>query len=162
MGAVTYPDERVTSFVNRHFAAAKINLSAPRPEDRELLRSIKPQWAPVLLFYDSRATELRRTIGYLAPDDFLAELHVVLGLHEMLHGELESSHRHFRSAADDFSDAAVAPEALFWAGAAAYKRGGKQYDALRADWLELQRRFPASSWARRADVLDMTDKPRSE
>ena len=157
MDAVTYPDARVQQLINDKFSAIKLNLREPRPETRDLLRRVKPQWAPLFLFLDPRGTELRRYIGWLAPDEFLAELTFVLGMQDLVRARIESALQNFRAAADQYPDASVAAEAMFFAGAAAYKLGG--LDALRPAWDELVRRYPESTWARRANVWDMVTPP---
>ena len=153
MDAVTYPDARVASFLDENFNPIRTNIREPQPAMRDLLRAVKPPWAPTFVFLGPRNVELRRYSGWLAPTEFLAELNFVLGMHDMLRVRFEEAYAHFRAACDDSLRNGIAPEALFWAGAAAYKRGGKP--ALREIWDELVARFPESTWARRADVWDM-------
>jgi hypothetical protein len=157
MDTVTYPDAQVQSFINEHFTAIKVNIREPQTEMRELIRSAKPVWAPMFLFLDPRRIELRKYVGWLAPHDFLAELNFVLGMQDLLRQRNEQAYERFRAAADGEPAAGIAAEALFWAGAAAYKRGGQP--ALRVVWDELVTRHPDSTWARRADIWDMVDQP---
>jgi hypothetical protein len=156
MDTVTYPDAAVSELLDQEFALVKINLSDPAPATRDLLRQAKPLWAPLFIAFDRKGTELRRWIGFLPPAEFIAELRFVLGMQKLLRREMEQSIREFRAACDVTPDASVAPEALFWAGAAAYQSGGGMA-ALRSVWSELQSRYPASTWARRSDVFDMLE-----
>jgi len=153
MDTVTYPDARVASFVDDHFSAIRTNIRDPQLAMRDLLRAVKPPWAPTLVFIGSRNVELRRHVGWLAPLEFIAELHFVLGINDLLHRRFDEGCAHFRAACDDAFRYGIAPEALFWVGVAAYKTGGKP--ALHEVWDELTSRFPESTWARRADVWDM-------
>lgn len=153
MDAVTYPDARVASLLNNNFNNIRTNIREPQPSVKDLLRAVKPPWAPTFVFIGPRNVELRRYAGWLAPDEFIAELNFVLGVDDLLRRRFEQATAHFRAACDDNLRNGIAPEALFWVGVAAYKTGGKP--ALRAAWDELVARFPESTWARRADVWDM-------
>src|ERR1051326_1719053 len=153
MDTVTYPDARVASFVDGNFNAIRTNIRDPQHAMRDLLRAVKPPWAPTFVFLGARNVELRRYVGWLPPLEFIAELNFVLGVDDLLHRRFDEAKEHFRAACDDSLRNGIAPEALFWAGVAAYKTGGKP--ALRVVWDELTARFPDSTWARRADVWDM-------
>ena len=153
MDAVTYPDARVASFLDENFNAIRTNIRDPQPAMRDLLRAVKPPWAPTFVFLGPRNVEMRRSVGWLAPDELIAELHFVLGVYCLLRLKVDDAQAHFRAACDDAFRYGIAPEALFWVGVAAYKRGGKP--ALREAWDELVARFPESTWARRTDIWDM-------
>jgi hypothetical protein len=45
-----------------------------------------------------------------------------------------------------------AAEALYYRGVSRYK-ASHEVSALKEDWTDLQRRFPGSEWATKADVL---------
>jgi tetratricopeptide (TPR) repeat protein len=151
MGTVTYPHAEVIEFVTEHFAAAKFNVKEPVPDFKEAVGRGKVIWAPLFIFLDYRGTELRRYLGYLPPDDFLAELRLVLGLAAMTHMKYQEALEWFLSAVEKSPDSSAAPEALFWAGAADYRIGGAQ--PMIARWDDLIARCPGSTWAKRADVI---------
>ena len=156
MDAVTYPDARVIELMNAHFSPVKVNIRETQTGAiRDLLRSVKPVWAPLFVFLDPRGTELRRYIGWLAPDEFLPELTFILGMQDLLRQRLDDAYARFRSACDDAPQSSVAAEALFWAGTVAYKRGNSDSDALHKEWDELVARYPETTWARRTNVWDM-------
>ncbi len=73
MGAVTYPNAQVAEFVSERFVAIKFNVKEPHPDFKEALGRGKVLWAPLLVFLDGRGSELRRYVGFLPPDEFLAE-----------------------------------------------------------------------------------------
>ncbi|HEY3571301.1 MAG TPA: hypothetical protein VGP73_25475 [Thermoanaerobaculia bacterium] len=151
MGTVTYPNAQVAEFVSEHFEAIKFNVKEPHPDFKEALGRGKVLWAPLLVFLDGRGSELRRYVGFLPPDEFLAELRLVLGLAAMTHTNFEEALRWLDGAADLFPDSSAAPEALFWAAAAGYRLKGiaevvRRWDGLRA-------RYPETTWARRVDVV---------
>jgi len=151
MGAVTYPHAQVAEFVSERFVALKFNVKEPHLDFKEALGRGKVLWAPLLVFLDGRGSELRRYVGFLPPDEFLAELRLVLGLSEMTHANFQEALRWFDSAADDYPESSAAPEALFWAAGAAYRLEGLAGVVRR--WDDLRARYAETTWARRADVV---------
>ena len=155
MGAVTYPDPAVSAFVNRHLVAFQVNTEQTTAETRELLRTYRLLWEPGFVILDWRGSELRRMVGYLEPADFIAELRVALGLAALNGRRNSEALAHFEAAADGEPPARPAPEALYWAGIAAYRVAGNDLDTLEERWELLRRRYPDSTWWGRADVFDM-------
>jgi hypothetical protein len=151
MGTVTYPHPQVAEFVSEHFVPLKFNAKERHPDFKQALGAGKLLWAPLLVFLDGRGTELRRYVGFLPPEEFLAELRLVLGLAEMVHAEFEAALRWFESAAEDYPKSSAAPEALFWGASAGYRLKGLAEVVRR--WDDLRARYPETTWARRADVV---------
>jgi hypothetical protein len=156
MGAVTYPDPTVSTFLAHHFTCVRIDIGAPRPEARQLLRLAKPLWGPLFVWLDASRVELRRTYGWLPPDEFLAELRFVLATQAFLRRDFQRALDGFVEIVDRSAAAHAAPEACYWAGVAAYRRAGNRLAALEPLWQELVQRYPGSTWAQRAAVLPST------
>jgi hypothetical protein len=154
MDTVTYPTPEVIVDVNRHFVCYTVNTAEPGAEGRELLRSYRLLWEPGFVFLDPRGTELRRFIGYRPPEEFRAELALVLGLTEFLYGRPGNAVERFQEAAQLAPHVDLGAEALYWAAIAARRRDGRSLPVLKTGWDELRARYPGSSWAARADVLD--------
>ncbi len=155
LDARTYVRDHVAELVEREFVPVRFNVQSPRPELRDLLRMAKPLFTPLLLFLDATGTELRRTTGYLPPAELEGELRLVLGLTDLLHARYAESHARFREVADRLGGTHAAPEALYWAGVAAYRWNARGLEGLTPEWSELQGRFPGSTWALRAGCLDV-------
>lgn len=151
MGTVTYPNAEVAEFVSERFVPIKFNIKEPHPDFKEALGRGKALWAPLLVFLDGRGSELRRYVGFLPPDEFLAELRLVLGLSAMVHSKFEEALSWFDGAAEAYPRASAAPEALFWGAAAGYRLQGLAEVVRR--WDDLIARYPETTWARRADVV---------
>jgi len=151
MGTVTYPNAEVAEFVSERFVPIKFNIKEPHPDFKEALGRGKVLWAPLLVFLDGRGSELRRYVGFLPPDEFLAELRIVLGLSAMTHSKFEDALAWFDGAAETYPQASAAPEALFWGAAAGYRLQGLAEVVRR--WDDLIARYPETTWARRADVV---------
>ena len=155
MGAVTYPHPEVQRFLHKHFVCHRVNEKDTSSETVRVLRAYRLLWSPGFIFLDHQRNELRRVVGYLTPAEFLAELNFALGLARMLHSRFSESHDLFRAAIDANPTGYVAPEALYWAGIAAFRRDGRNKELLKKEWAELLERFPKSTWWTRADVFDV-------
>ncbi len=153
MGAVTYPNPDVISFLSENFVSMKVNVKEPDDEGRRLLAKYRLLWEPGLLYFDHRGTEIRRTVGFLPPAEFIAESQIALGKVALLYRRYSEACEHFRSAVESSSSSGVAPEALYWAGIAAFRRDGNDKNHLKRSWHELKERFPDSSWWVRAEVF---------
>jgi hypothetical protein len=156
--ATTYADPRVRRVLADHFVRVKYDTKRPNEWFRRLNGGFAHVWHPDLVVLDARATdrvvEARRVIGYLPPDDFIAQLLVGLGLVRLHHADPAAALDAFTRAAQAAPPAAVAPEALYWAGVAAYRVGGG-LAALAPWWERIAREHPGSDWAARADCLDV-------
>ena len=73
MDTVTYPNESVQAYLNEHFVLAKFNTAQPDAV-KEVTRQFRAQWTPTFVFLDHHGIEVRRTVGYLPPAEFLPEL----------------------------------------------------------------------------------------
>lgn len=151
----TYPGAEVVEAVEREFVPVKFNVKQPRVEFHDLLRMTKPLFSPLFLFLDPSGTELRRTTGYLPPEEFRAELQLVLGLADLLHARFGEGYARLRGITERFPRSHAAPEALYWSGVAAYRWNGRGLDGLLPQWLELQARYPESTWAVRSSCVSV-------
>lgn len=151
MGAVTYPHAEVIEFLTEHFVPVKYNVKEPAPELKEALGRYRLLWAPVLVFLDHRGGELRRSTGFLAPNEFLAEARLGLGLQALARNKPDRALEWFQEAADRVPGTDLAPEALFWAASAAYRIGG--IPAVIERWDDLRARYPDSTWAMKVNVV---------
>lgn len=154
----TYQDESVRAFLTECFVSIKYNTTMPTVWGKRLMASVAHVWHPDLIVLDYRLTELRRIVGYLPPSDFIAQLQVAAGLMDLFHGLAADAYNSFDRVMRDHPESGAAPEAMYWAGVAAYRVGGG-LSALAARWESLRARYPSSEWARRADCLDVTIPP---
>jgi TolA-binding protein len=152
MDAVSYPHADVQHILTEHFVCARFNTADATPAVKEIQRSFRQVWTPTLLVLDHHQIEARRSIGYFPPEEFIADLRVALGMVAMLHAKYAEAFNHFRHVGDRSPQARVAPEALYWAGVAAYQRDGKP-DPLLEQWRELGSRYPESAWWMRASFI---------
>ena len=74
MDAVTYPDDRVASALDRAFVPFKINLLERHPDLKPACAGGRVMWGPTFIVADARGSEIRRWVGWLPPESFVAEL----------------------------------------------------------------------------------------
>jgi hypothetical protein len=149
MGAVTYPNSQVESYIRQHFIPVQFNVR----DHPEAMDQFNTAWTPTLIFQDAEGRESRRSQGYLDPKRMLGEL--------ALARDKDALNRHDYAAARTLSAEALEmtkgdpdrePEALYWSAVANYK-ANDDANHLMQGWNRLLDQFPQSEWARRASFI---------
>ena len=146
-----WPNPRVTKFVQDNFVAARVN---PR-DDAALFQKFSDrynaQWTPTVLELDENGTERYRVEGFLPTEDFLPQLMLGRAQIAFAEGKWDEAERRFREIVDAFPKSDAAPEALYWAGVAPYK---KTHDpsSLGATAKAFTERYQGTSWAKKASI----------
>jgi len=144
MEAVTLPEETVIDEVTRSFVAAKLE-SAKHPD---LSRRMGLRWLPGLVVCDADERLAHVVVGFLPPDDLVAELTFGRAIVAMGEKRYDDAHAAFAAVAER-PDAERAPEALYWWGISR-NRQMKDFDAaVREPWGRIVERWPRSQWARK-------------
>jgi hypothetical protein len=151
MGTVVYPDPRVDRHLSGHFTGFRLSLLEKHPDFKEATLGRPVGWAPTFLFSDG-AREVRRSVGWLGVDDFLAELDLARAQHHLLRGRLDDALGILETVAESRTQAA--PEAGYFAGVAIFLEGRRDMAGLKERWNRLRAAHPASDWARKAEVVD--------
>ena len=149
MEAVTLPDPAVDAELAAHFTGFKLCLLDRHPDFKEAIAGQPVPWAPTFLFTDGKGRETRRTVGWLAPDAFVAELRLARAQYLLTRGKFDESLA--------LLEEAGSPEAMYYAGVAVFLRGKRDMAALGERWKALIGRFPDSEWANKASVIDDWD-----
>ena len=146
-----WPDERVVKFVNENFAPARVHVRDDSALFQQYGEKYNAQWTPTVLFLDSSGEERHRIEGFLPVDDFLAQL--MLGRAQIAFGQQQwdDAERRFREIVERFPDTDAAPEALYWAGATAYK-GSHDASSLKKTAEAFRDRYQDTTWAKKASV----------
>jgi hypothetical protein len=145
MGAVTYPNHDVISFIDERFIPVKLHVEQ---QEKELHPYAVP-FTPALFVLDVEGRQHRRLIGFHEPHDLIAELSLgwlVAALEaeeydaakERLLVALERTQHHRERAA----------EARYWDAVVTYRL---THDGLLAGWTELADGFQGTSWARKVE-----------
>lgn len=151
--AITYPDERVDALLANEFVCVKYNVKHLNQWFRKLTGTVAHLWTPDVMVMSERLMQVRRFSGYLPPARFAAELRFGLGLWHLHNRRAADAGKHLTAVAEADDAGVAAPEALYWAGVAAYFAGG--LDALVPHWERLGAEYPTSDWVLRADILNV-------
>lgn len=152
MDTVTYPSPAVRETLSARFIPVHLNTVNASAAVQRAMAEFHMLWTPTLIWLDPHGVEIRRQVGYLPPEHFLAELQFVEAQAYLLHGEQAAAASGFRAAFERGPTTPTAPEALYWAGVAGYRASGT-FEALTGPWHELKEKFPDSSWWTRASFI---------
>ena len=146
-----WPDERVVRFVEQSFVPARVHVKEQAEDFKRLGQRFNALWTPTQLILEPDGTERHRIEGFLPADDLLAELTLGLGKAAFARQKWDEAEKYFRSVVEQFPNASAAPQAMYWAGVARYKRTNDA-EVLGETGRELTSRHPDSEWAKRASV----------
>lgn len=144
MDAVTYPDQKVIDFVQRHVIPLRVAFN-----DEKLAPQFNVKWTPTLITVDSQGVEHHRTLGFLPPEDFMASQLLGVGKTYFDLENFDEALTRFNMLLDSFPKNVFVPEALFYRGVALYK---STHDPkhLRHAYDKLTAEYPDNEWTRRA------------
>ncbi|MFQ5957000.1 MAG: hypothetical protein ACE5KK_04445 [Candidatus Brocadiales bacterium] len=150
MNTVTYSNNRVEELIESHFKPVKISFK----ENRDLAARLGAHWTPQVQFMDPADSQVHHEfIGFLPPDDFLAEASFALGKVAYDRGMFSEASSWFRKTSEDFPGTETSPQALYYLGVSEFKRTRDHKDMFAA-WDVLIKRHPKSSWATKASFID--------
>ncbi len=144
MDAVTYPDERVTEFLQKNMIPLRVAFDA-----QPLSTDFNVNWTPTLITLDSNGKEHHRTVGFLPPEELIPSL---------LLGTAKSHYNgeRFNEAVSvldkiiaEYPKSDSAPEAVYLRGVCRYKSTRKP-QPLKEAYEQLQANYSASEWTKRA------------
>jgi TolA-binding protein len=122
-----------------------VHFNAKDEANAELADRYLQVWTPSihLLLADGRSAH--EHIGYLPPDEFLAELELGVATAHLKRRDYATAADWFERIRDQRPTSHVAAEAAYWAAVARYNESG-QKDGLLKGWRALRLRYPNSIW----------------
>ena len=144
MGAVTYPNEKVVDFIERHMVPIQVLF-----DSQPLATKFNIQWTPTVITLDEEGKEHHRTVGFLSPEEFTPSL--MLGVAKC-HFDREKFGEAVATIEEilmDYPKSEAAPEAVYIRGVALYK-STHSAEHLKEIYKRLQSEYPSSEWAKRA------------
>lgn len=147
--AKTLPDPKVSNFINKMFAPVAFEVSDPRSQ--EPMKQYGFEWTPTFVVADDTGNELYRWVGFLPPKDFCSQLVFAEGRAAFKNKDYDKAVKCYKAVLDKFPDSEIAPEALYYCGVSKYEKT-KDPSNLKKTNQELQRRYPNSTWAKKASV----------
>ncbi len=146
-----WPDERVVKFVTGNFLPARVHVKDDHALFEQYAKRYGAHWTPAILVLGPDGAERHRIEGAATIDDFLAQLTLGLG-HVLFNTEAyEQAEQRYREVVDKYPNSEAAPEALYWAGVARYKRI-KDSAALKQTARQFDKHYQQTSWAKKASV----------
>jgi outer membrane protein assembly factor BamD (BamD/ComL family) len=119
-----------------------------------MVKRYSVKWTPTIIILDAEGDEHHRFIGFLQPEDFIAQM--TLG-----RGKLAFNLDNFDQAIQSFQEILVgypktdaAPEAQYYLGVSKYK-ASHDLKELKLGLEALQRNYPQSEWTKKAQVYSL-------
>jgi hypothetical protein len=144
MDAVTYPDDRVIEFIRNSYIPLLVAYDA-----KPLSVDFNIKWTPTLITLGSDGREHHRTVGFLDPDDFIANSLLGIGKYHFDSDRFTEALALFANIIADYTNKDVIAEAIFLQGVASYKNSGEPAP-LKQAYETLSSQYPESEWAKRA------------
>ena len=148
-----WPDPRVVKAVDREYVPVRVHVQKQADEYRRLAGRFDVEWTPTILMLDPAGHERHRIEGFLPVAEFAPQLEFGAARIAFSAGEFEQAETRLRRIVDSHPETEVAPEALYWAGVARYKRTDDA-GALAETAAAVREKYPASPWAKKASVWE--------
>jgi tetratricopeptide (TPR) repeat protein len=144
MGAVTYPNEKVIQFIEKYVVPIQVMYDA-----QPLATEFNVQWTPTVITLDEEGKEHHRTVGFLAPDEFIPSSTLGVAKCHFDRAEFSKAIAMLEKILRDYPKSDAAPEAVYVRGVALYKNTRKA-DPLKDAYKRLLAEYPSSEWTKRA------------
>lgn len=144
MDAVTYPDEKVVTFVQKNLIPLRVAF-----DFQPLATQFNLKWTPTLITLDPEGKEHQRTVGFLPPDELIPSL--LLGIAKSYFNRERFSEALITldKIMTDHSQSDSAPEAVYLRGVCGYKSTHNP-KPLKDAYEQLEKKYPSSEWTKRA------------
>lgn len=147
LAAVTYPDSNVCASVEKNFVPLQIDFN----KGKALVKRYGVKWTPTIIVLDVNGNEHHRFVGYLPPEDFIAQIILGKGKVEFNLDRFEQAIQCFQEVLVRYPKADAAPEAQYYLGVARYK-ASHDPKQLKLGLEGLQKDYPNSEWTKKAQV----------
>jgi len=116
-----------------------------------LVKRYGVKWTPTIIILDLNGNEHHRFVGYLPPEDFIAQIILGKGKTEFDLDHFEGAIQCFQEVLVRYPNADAAPEAQYYLGVAKYK-ASHDPKQLKLGLEGLQKDYPNSEWTKKAQV----------
>lgn len=144
MDAVTYPDRKVSDFVMEALIPLRI------PADAEpLATDFTLRWTPTLIILDTNGKEHSRTVGFIAPEEFIPT--ILLGIVKTYFDlrQFDPAIQALEKIINSYQQSFAAPEAIYYRAVCVYKTV-HDVGGLKKAYERLAKEYPQSEWVKRA------------
>ncbi|MFZ5905848.1 MAG: tetratricopeptide repeat protein [Nitrospirota bacterium] len=144
MAAVTYPNEKVINFITAKMIPVQVSFDA-----QPIAADFTVKWTPTVITLDSTGKEHHRTVGFLAPEEFIPSLLLGMAKVHFDGDQFENALETLNNLLTEYPESDSAPEAIYLRGVCLYK---STHDAkpLKEAYETLNARDPKGEWTKRA------------
>ena len=112
------------------------------------------KWTPTIIILDEDGDEHHRFIGFLQPEDFIAQMTLGKGKLAFNLDNFDQAIQCFQEILVGYPKTDVAPEAQYYLGVSKYKASHDPKE-LKLGLEALQRNYPQSEWTKKAQVYSL-------
>ena len=145
MDTVTFPDRDVSNFVLEKMVPLRVPVT-----NNPLASDFRVIWTPTFIVLDYYGKEYHRTVGYIPPDEMVAQLLLGIGKTGFGNDQFNEAVLQFSTLLNGYPQSACAPEAVYLRAVARYK-SSHSAAALKECYSQLATQYPGSEWTRRAE-----------
>ncbi len=149
MGAVTYPNAKVSEFISQKMVPLQVQADA-----KPLATDFKVTWTPTLVVLDYYGKEHHRSVGFLPPEELIPMLLLGMGKIDFDAEQFNAAIVHLDELLVDYPQSASAPEAVYLRGVSRFK-GSHDPRLLKEAYERLRADYPNSEWVKRAQPYSL-------
>jgi tetratricopeptide (TPR) repeat protein len=112
------------------------------------------KWTPTIIILDADGDEHHRFIGFLQPEDFIAQMTLGKGKLAFNLDSFDQAIQCFQEILVGYPKTDAAPEAQYYLGVSKYKASHDPKE-LKLGLEALQRNYPQSEWTKKAQVYSL-------
>jgi len=112
------------------------------------------KWTPTIIILDADGDEHHRFIGFLQPEDFIAQMTLGKGKLAFNLDNFDQAIQCFQEILVGYPKTDAAPEAQYYLGVSKYKASHDPKE-LKLGLEALQRNYPQSEWTKKAQVYSL-------
>lgn len=144
MAAVTYPNEKVVNFINAKMIPVQVRFDA-----QPISTDFNVKWTPTVITLDSTGKEHHRTVGFLAPEEFIPSLLLGIAKVHFDADKFGDALTTLNTLLSEYPESDASSEAIYLRGVCLYK---STHDAkpLKEAYETLKARDPRGEWTKRA------------
>ena len=148
---MTYPNPAVVRAINEYVIPLQVSIQDPKSQP--IIERYQQVWTPTILLLSPEGKVYHEWNGYLPPALYLSQLLLGLGKAALREHHFDKAAQFFDQVATEYPESDAAPEALYWAAVARYKKSGQSED-LKAGWQRLRERYPDSVWRSKQSFME--------
>jgi len=144
MATVTYADSRVIKFINEKMIPLQVSFDA-----QPLVANFNVKWTPTIITLDPDGKEHQRTVGFLAPEEFIPSL--LLGIAKMYFDtdQYDKALKNLDELLSKYPESSPASEGIYLRGVCLYK-STHDPKPLKEAYEKLNALNPKGEWTKRA------------